>query len=36
MWTYSGSYTLARATRDNADWQKLYAWWNLNKDFLAR
>ena len=35
-WTYDGSYILARATREDANWQKLYAWWALTSALMLR
>jgi class 3 adenylate cyclase len=34
VWTYSSSQLLGRATRDDTNWQALYAWWQLNAPLL--
>jgi class 3 adenylate cyclase len=36
VWTYSSSFTLARASRVDADWQKLYGWWSLTAPLILR
>lgn len=35
-WTYDGLFILARATREDDNWQKLYAWWNFTAPLMLR
>jgi class 3 adenylate cyclase len=34
VWTYSSSQLVGRATRDDTNWQDVYAWWQLNAPLL--
>jgi hypothetical protein len=36
VWTYSGSFTLARAAREDDNSLKLYAWWNFTAPLMLR
>jgi class 3 adenylate cyclase len=36
MWSYSSSFTLGRATRNDSDSHRLYAWWNLTAPLILR
>jgi class 3 adenylate cyclase len=35
-WTYDGSFVLARGTRQDTNWQKLYAWWASTSALMRR
>jgi class 3 adenylate cyclase len=35
-WTYDGSFILGRGTREDANWQKLYAWWASTSALMRR